>query len=206
KAGALGLAIAIIGLPINNIYGYTLLAVLAVIIFCGDVRAAAAAWIASALIVIFAALGQAFLAPSPIEEGHNIFLPSSALEQSLPSEVYGRMAAEFDAQYPPAQRCDPKKLGCWRGAGFPDSAFAFSADGIWQKADASRAVTDIDFSDPVWLRTGFVNELRYNWTSDHDMTRATRDRRFWMGWHRWHLTMPWFEMIRLPPDYIGSEF
>src|SRR5262245_12530603 len=91
KAGALGLAIAIIGLPINNIYGYTLLAVLAVIIFCGDVRAAAAAWIASALIVIVAALGQAFLAPSPIEEGHNIFLPSSALEQSLPSEVYGRM-------------------------------------------------------------------------------------------------------------------
>src|SRR5262249_41500860 len=76
----------------------------------------------------------------------------------------------------------------------------------WRKADASRAVTAIDFSDPVWLRTGFVNELRYNWTSDHDMTRVTRDRRFWMGWHRWHLAMPWFEMIRLPAEYIGGEF
>ena len=22
-----------------------------------------------------------------------------------------------------------------------------------------------------------------------------------MGWHRWHLTMPWFEMIRIPAGY-----
>jgi hypothetical protein len=205
KAGALGLAVAVIGLPINNIYDYTLLLVLAVIIFCGDVRATARAWVASAVIVIVAALGQAVLSPPPIEEGHNVFLPSSALERGLPGDVYRRMAAEFDAQYPAAQRCDPKKLGCWRGAGFPDSAFAFSADGIWRKTDASRAVTGIDFSDPVWLRTGFVNEFRYNWTSDHDMTRVRRDRRLWMGSHRWHLTMPWFEMIRLPAEYIGSE-
>jgi hypothetical protein len=205
KAGALGLAIAVIGLPINNIYDYTLLLVLAVIIFCGDVRATPSTWVAAVGIVVIAALGQALLSPPLIEEGHNVFLPSSALERGLPGDVYRHMAAEFDAQYPPAQRCDPNKLGCWRGAGFPDSTFAFSADGIWRKADASRAVTGIDFSDPVWLRTGFVNEFRYNWTSDHDMTRVTRDRRFWMGWHRWHLTMPWFEMIRLPAEYIGSE-
>ena len=25
-----------------------------------------------------------------------------------------------------------------------------------------------------------------------------------MGWHRWHLTMPWFEMIRIPAGYAGG--
>jgi len=205
KVGALGLAIAVIGLPINNTYDYTLLLILGVIIFCGDVRTTVRAWVAAVVIVVIAAFGQALLLPPPIEEGHNVFLPSSALERGLPGDVYRHMAAEFDAQYPPGQRCDPNKLGCWRGAGFPDSTFAFSADGIWRKTDASRAATGIDFSNPVWLRTGFINELRYNWTSDHDVTRATRDRRFWMGWNRWHLTMPWFELIRLPPEYIGSE-
>jgi hypothetical protein len=25
-----------------------------------------------------------------------------------------------------------------------------------------------------------------------------------MGWQRWHLTMPWFEMIRIPTGYVGG--
>ena len=69
----------------------------------------------------------------------------------------------------------------------------------------SRAVTGIDFSDPVWLRLGFINEGQYNWYPDSDVKRATRDRRFWMGLQRWHLTMPWFEMIRLPAAYVGGQ-
>jgi hypothetical protein len=36
-------------------------------------------------------------------------------------------------------------------------------------------------------------------------TRASRDRRFWMVLKRWHLTMPWFEMIRLPAAYAGGK-
>ena len=156
-------------------------------------------------IVVVAASGQALLAPQRIEEGHNVFLPSAALERALPSDVYRYLAADFEAQYPPAHRCDPKKPGCWQGNGVPDSTFAFSADGIWRKTDFSRAVSGIDFSDPVWLRPSFINELRYNWTTDADVKRGTRDRRFWMGRHRWHVTMPWFEMIRLPATYVGGE-
>ena len=37
------------------------------------------------------------------------------------------------------------------------------------------------------------------------MQRASRDRRFWMGLHRWHLTMPWFEAIRIPAAYVGGQ-
>lgn len=145
------------------------------------------------------------MSPPRIEEGHNVFLPSIALERALPSDVYRQMLAEFDAQYPPAQRCDPKNFGCWQQGGLPDTQFAFSADSIWHKADHSRATAALDFSDPVWLRLGFVNDFRYNWTTENDVKRATRDRRFWMGWHRWHLTMPWFEMIRLLAAYIGGD-
>ena len=115
------------------------------------------------------------------------------------------MAQEFDAQYPADKRCDPKQFGCWQNNGRPDRVFAFSADSVWHKTGASRAVTSLDFDDPVWLHLGFVNESRYNWTNETDVKRGERDRRAWMGLHRWHLTMPWFEMVRLPAAYVGGE-
>ena len=205
KVGALILGIAVVGLPINNISDYAVLIVLTIVIFYGDVEASARAWLTAVAIVVVAFLGQALLTPPRVEEGHNVFLPGPALERALPSSVYGYMTAAFDAQYPPAQRCDPKIFGCWLNNGHPDETFAFSADGIWHKTDASRAVTALDFTDPIWLRLGFINDARYNWTADTDVKRETRDRRFWMGWRRWQLTMPWFETVSLPAAYIGSE-
>ena len=206
KLAALVLAVAAVGLPINQIEAYALLLIAAVVIFNGEVRAGNGAWSAAAAIVVLAVAGQIFLAPPRIEEGHNVFLPSPTLERDLPAEVYRRLADEFDAQYPPGVRCKSGSVGCWQDGGFPDSAFAFSADGIWHKPVYSRSVTDLDFSDPVWLRLGFINENRYDWYSGTpDVHRADRDRRFWTGLHRWHLAMPWYEMIRLPAAYVGGE-
>jgi len=207
KLAALVLAMVAVGLPINQLEAYALLLIAAIVIFSGEVRASAGAWAAAVAIVAVAVAGQFLLAPTRIEEGHNVFLPSQALERALPAGVYHRLATEFDAQYPPGIRCKPGSVGCWQDGGFPDTAFAFSADGIWHKPAYSRSVTDLDFSDPVWLRLGFINEYRYNWYSggSPDVHRADRDRRFWMGLHRWHLTMPWYEMIRLPAAYVGGE-
>jgi len=209
KLAALLLALAAVGLPVNQLEAYALLLVAAVVIFSGEVRASAGAWAAAVAIVALAAAGQSLLAPPRIEEGHNVFLPggpSDALKRGLPAEVYGHMANEFDALYPPVVRCRPGSIGCWQDGGFPDSVVAFSADGIFHKIPLSRSVTELDFSDPVWLRLGFTNELRYNWyTAAPDVHRADRDRRFWMGLQRWHLAMPWFEMIRLPAAFVGGE-
>jgi hypothetical protein len=206
KLAALLLALAAVGLPVNDVAGYVLLLVATVVIFSGEARASAGAWAAAVAIVAVAIAGQFLLAPPRIEEGHNVFLTSTALERGLPAEVYRHMAEEFDALYPPAVRCRPGSVGCWQDGGFPDSAFAFSADGIFHKTPLSRSVTSLDFSDPVWLRLGFTNELRYNWyTAAPDVHRADRDRRFWMGWRRWHLAMPWYEMIRLPAAFVGGE-
>ena len=208
KAAALALAVAAIGLPLNHIAAYLLLVVVAAIIFTGEVSARASLWVVGAAIVATALAGQWLLSPPRVAEGHNVFLPGppeSVLQRSLPAAVYRYMADEFDRQYPPAVRCRPGAEGCWQGSA-PARAFAFSADSVFHPSDLSRAVAGIDFSEPVQLRLGFTNELRYNWyTLPPDVHRADRDRRFWMGLHRWHLAMPWFEMIRLPAAFAGGE-
>ena len=86
-----------------------------------------------------------------------------ALRRGLPEGAFRLMAAEFDARYPPARRCDPKTGGCWRGRPFPDRAYAFSGDGLFGRPEFSRRVSHIGFSDPVWARLGFINDLNYNW-------------------------------------------
>jgi hypothetical protein len=204
RLGVLVLAVIVIGLPINNAVDYVALLAVVLVVVCGNVRRHPRAWLEALGLVIFVVIAQLLLSPPRIEEGHNVFLPGAALEKALPADVYRQMLAEFDAQYPAAQRCDPKQPGCWQQGGFPDRSFAFSADSIWRGAAASRTSTALDFDDPVWLRLGFVNDWRYNWTSGNDVTRATRDRRLWMGWHRWHLKMPWFEMIGIPAGYVGG--
>lgn len=207
KLAALLMAVAVVGLPVNDVAAYALLVIVAGLIFSGEVRASCRAWLAALGVVAVALAGQAWLAPPRIDEGHNVFLPNSpALQRGLPAEVYRQLAQEFEAQYPPDKRCPASMGGCWVTQGVPDRTYAFSADGVLHRSPLSRAVTEIDFTDPVWLRLGFINENRYNWyTAAPDVRRADRDRRFWMGMHRWHLAMPWFEAIRLPAAYVGGE-
>ena len=95
--------------------------------------------------------GQWLLSPPRIAEGHNVFLPGApegVLQRSLPAAVYRHMTDEFDRQYPPAVRCRPGAEGCWQGSA-PERAFAFSADSVFHRSELSRAVTGVDFSDPV---------------------------------------------------------
>jgi len=207
KLALLLLAVAAAGLPVNHLAAYALLLIVAVIVFRGDVTARLKPWLAAMTVVIIVVVaGQWLLAPPRIDEGHNVFLPDApVLQAALPAPVYRRMAHEFDALYPPAVRCKPGSTGCWQKSQ-PAHAFAFSADGIFHKSDLSRAARAVDFSDPVRLRLGFINERRYNWyTAAPDVHRADRDRRFWMGLHRWHLAMPWYEMVRLPAAYVGGQ-
>jgi hypothetical protein len=208
KFAALVLVIAALGLPINDLFRYALLVIATVIVVAGTVSARRAPWLAAIAAVALCVLAQ-ILFPAPrIEEGHNVFLldgRGGALEAGLPREAFRIMAAEFDAIYPSARRCAPTQDGCWRGQGFPTQAFAFSADGIFQHPAYSRRVTGIDFSDPVWLRLGFINELAYNWNSQaSDLARAQRDRRSLAFLHQWTLRMPWFVMYRFPADFAGS--
>ncbi|MBI1205644.1 MAG: hypothetical protein GC182_24330 [Rhodopseudomonas sp.] len=208
KLVALALAVGVIGLPVNTGVGYVLLVAATVVVLSGRLRFQGRAWIAALAIAVVAIAGQVWLAPPRIDEGHNVFLPGGpnpVLERGLPPDVYRQLKHDFDLQYPAAKHCAPQADGCWLGRGFPDRVYAFSADGILHPSDMSRSVTAIDFSDPVWLGLGFTNEAQYNWYPVSDIQRARRDGRVWMALHRWHLTMPWFEMIRLPAAYVGGQ-
>ena len=207
---------AALGLPINDLFRYALLLVAAVAIFAGAISPSPKAWLAAFAVVMLAVFGKALFPAPRIDEGHNVFivdLLGGALEQELPTEAFALMQAAFDAQYPLERRCDRNAAGCWRAQGFPDRAYAFSADGIYDRPAYSRRVTDIDFEDATWQRLGFVNENRYNWNATQsDLDRASRlrgadvFRHPWQAvFHQWRLTMPWFVMYRFPADFIGSR-
>jgi hypothetical protein len=208
KLAALILVIAALGLPINDLFRYALLVVATVVIIVGTVTVLRSLWLGAVAAVGVCVLGQIWLKAPRIEEGHNVFIidGGGALAAGLPAEAFRLMAAEFDARYPPQQRCDPRIFGCWRGGAFPQAPYAFSSDGMLDHPAYSRRVTGISFADPVWLRLGFINEGGYNWDSRiSDVDRASRDRRFWALLHRWRLEMPWFVMYRFPADFAGSS-
>src|SRR5882672_5719002 len=117
KLAVLVLTVAAIGLPVNNLEAYGLLVMACVVIFSGVVRVDARAWIGAGAIVAIAIGGQILLAPPRIDEGHNVFLPSPALEQGLPPDVYRHLKDEFDKEYPQAVRCAPGSTGCWQNGG-----------------------------------------------------------------------------------------
>ncbi len=208
RAAVLLLIAAAFGLPINTLWVYGLLLIAAVLIFCGRVILSPRRWAISLVCVAAAVLLARLIAPAPIVEGENIFLPGkagNALEHGLPPDVYRFLQSKFDAVYPEAVRCKDEPT-CWSSMGLPDRLYAFSADGVFGNGGASRALSTINFSDPVWLRLGFVNDVAYNWGTDApDVHRGDRDRRFWMGWRRWHIAMPFFLMVRFPADYAGSQ-
>jgi hypothetical protein len=209
RLGALILVLAALGLPINELPRYALLVISAVAIFAGTLTLRRRVWLYAVAAVVACVLGQILLAAPRIEEGHNLFLidaPGGALEASLPTSAFQFMAEEFNARYPPERRCDPTAAGCWRGDAFPREPYAFSSDGIFDRAAPSRRVTGISFRDPVWLRLGFINERGYNWNARvSDVDRASRDPRFFAFLQRWRLEMPWFVMYRFPADFVGSS-
>lgn len=202
---ALAFVLLTVGLPVNSIDAFVLLGLAAIAIFTGALRTGWRAWVFAVAIAAAGIVGQDMLAPPRIDEGFNVFLPGPVLERELPGDVYRYLSNAFDKQYPPDKSCDPGVNGCWRHNAAPVRAYAFAADGIFHKSDLSRAVTSVDFSDPVWHRLGFINETRLNWYPVSDVQRARRDGRFWMGYDRWLLTIPWFEVIRLPQAYVGGQ-
>ena len=203
----MALVVAGLGLPINDLFRYALLLLAAVPIFVGAVSHQPSRWLAAFGIVTLTAAVQ-LLWPAPrIDEGHNVFVVEGrggALEQGLPADAFRQMSAEFDARFPPGRRCETESFGCWRSGGFPDRAYAFSTDAIYSGAAYSRRVTGIDFSDPVWLRLGFINEAKYNWGGTGELQRGKRNP-WWMVLEPWRLGMPYFVMFRFPADFVGSR-
>jgi hypothetical protein len=166
-------------------------------------------WIAAVALVAAVVAGHVLWPAPRIEEGHNVFLPGPAAAQTsgLPADVLRVLAQQFDQRYPPEKRCSDPAKGCWR----PDrtteaDGYAFSADGIFDRGAYSRRVTGINFSDPVYLRLGVINEYTYAWLVDSsDITRFARERRSLNLFDRYRNTLPLFVVYRLPAPFAGSR-
>lgn len=208
KLAVLVLVVAALGLPVNNLYLFGLLAVSVLIVFTGSVARGGARW-AGAVALSVVVLGVHMLLPAPrIEEGHNVFLidgPGSALEQGLPREAYRAIAERFDAAYPPASRCVAGEVYCWRPTAIPKRPYAFASDGILDRHEYSRRVTGIDFDNAVWLRLGVVNELWLDMMPKDGVERLKRDRRSLAIFGRWELRLPYFVMHQFPAAFVGSD-
>ena len=206
RIAVLVMLVAALGLPVNDLVRYALLLFATVAVFSGTVRLGLDRWLA-ALGIVAVSIVTLSLWPAPrIEEGHNVFVPAesqdSALARALPPEAYRLMAAEFDMRYPQSRRCAANSAGCWQSEA-PSRAYAFSADAIHEGAAYSRRVTGLDFTDPVWLRLGAINEA-YNWSGGNELQRNRRAPR-WDLLHPWRLHMPYFVMLRVPPEFVGSR-
>ena len=183
-------------------------AVWQVVIFSGEVSARAVPGAAAVAIVAVAVAGQLLLAPPPIEEGHNVFLPGGPVRRW-------------------SVGCRPKSIATWRMNSTRNIRRRGAVDPTRRAAGWAR-VSRIVLS--LFPPTEFLTNrrCRARWPSSifpirygcgsgsstrsattgipvSDVQRGRRDRRFWMGWRRWHLTMPWYEMVRLPAAYVGGE-
>ncbi len=87
RLAALALGVAAVGLPVNHLFGYALLLVATVVIFSGRLSLRRRNWLIAIAAVLTAALLPLVLAPAPIAQGENVFLPGkpgNVLEQGLP--------------------------------------------------------------------------------------------------------------------------
>ena len=96
RLGVLILAVIVIGLPISNAVDYAALLAVVLIVVCGNVRTHPRAWLEALGLVIFVVIAQQLLSPPRIEEGHNVFMPSTELEKALPADIAIFTAAVAD--------------------------------------------------------------------------------------------------------------
>jgi hypothetical protein len=208
RLGVLGLAVAAVGLPVNQLFDYFLLVLAAIAIFTGEVTHEARRWLSACALVAVVVAGHGLFPAPRIEEGHNAFLidgPGGALERALPADAFAQMKARFEATYPRERHCARDAHGCWRPKGIPTRPFADSMDAVYDAPAYSRRVTDIDFRSPLGARLGFINERPFDWAPTvTDIQRAYRDNRSWVIFGRWTLGIPVFVMYRFPPAFVGS--
>ncbi len=135
KLAVLALAIAAIGLPINDLTDYFILVAAGIVVFTGTVTSLPSRWLAAVLLAAMVVGGHLVFPAPRIDEGHNVFLPGpdAAKTSGLPRDVFDFLDRQFAEQYPPERRCDDQSRGCWRtDRSAAQDGFGFSSDGIFE--------------------------------------------------------------------------
>ena len=146
------------------------------IVVCGDVRTHPRAWMQALGLVIFVVIAQRFCRRRESRRGTMFFCRARRSRKRLPADVYRQMTCRVRCAISARATLRPEATGLLAERWFPGSAFCiFGRQHLAQSRTHRARSTALDFDDPVWLRLGFVNDLRYNWTSGQ--RREARDTR-----------------------------
>jgi len=195
----------IIGLPINNSYGfYTLLLLIPIIIFSKISLRKRSTYFIFFSILFFSIFKFSFPTIS-IQEGHNLVLLNNNsfmfYKKNLPYEIYDFFNIETKNHYSHSQ-CDEKLGRCWKNfnpnqnntrSSPTNEIFAISSDWSFKKIKYSRIVDSINFSNLKSAKIGAINNLDYNffWLDSSDIQRENT---------------PFFVMYEISKELSSSSF
>jgi len=209
RLAALVLVVVVLGLPINDLLRYGILLAAAVVVFTGSVTLDWRRW-AAALFAGGVAIAGLTAWPAPrLDEGYNFYFPGPQTETvtALPADVAALLTQKFDAAYGTVKSCGCDTANCQPPALPAPRKIGYSVDGIFDHPTLSRRVTGIDFSDPVHLRLGDINDLAYNRTDGwcRGLQRFSRDRNSFNLFDRFRLLFPSYLVYQFPTEFAGSE-
>ena len=197
------LLLIVAGLPINEIYSFSLILLfLPIIIFSTSLINARFFYFC---IGLFFLIGIKFLIPQiKIYEDHNLIILNKYSKNfykiNFPNEVYEFIDQKFKF-YEKNSNCDLNLERCWKN--FDPERFSnkynrtnkinsISSDWSLDKTIFSRIVNNINFSNIQSARIGEINNLstNYFWPKKNDITRET---------------IPYFVKYQIPEILIGSS-
>ncbi len=143
---------ACFGLPLDGWLSFAFLSFASVAALVGTIGTDRRRWTAAVAVALACIVLRNVLPAHQIEEGHAVFSPvaDGPLAAALPGEVFSAMQRRYRALQP---NFAPRP---------PERAWAFSADGIWQRSPLSRSRRGIDFDGRSLLRIGTINDIAYN--------------------------------------------
>jgi len=209
----IGLIAICFGLPLNSWPAFLGLSFAAVASLVGTIRTDCRIWAIACVVPLACVVTRTALPTHSIDEGHSVFSsdPRGPLAAALPAGIFTAMRR--------LQQALPRNYD----QGPPQRAWAFSADGIWNRSTLSRSREDIDFDDRWSLRIGTMNDLAYNEQREglylplvfrFDLPETTkRGRLCWTGTLYWphdhttyeEITAPETACRDIPQQFAGQD-
>lgn len=185
------LILAVLGLPILELWKMSLLLAAWLALACSGIRLSGRRIMACATVVAVVMVAKSLLPGAAIEEGHNIFLYSGvedAVQRGLPPAIRDEWRRAFEKHYPVETDRDP----AWRKSSTV-ALYAPSSDALWRTAEYSRRVDSISFGNLSEFRGGFANDTRYNFFGDDPLSIA----------RNFQAQLPFFVMYEFSEQSVG---
>ena len=194
-----GIIIISIGLPIINIFNFSVLLISIPIIYFSKLKFNNKNLIFSIFFLIIYIFLNSFIPKIKIQEGHNIVLINDNSKEyylnNLPIEIFNFLDNSFKSIYS-YSTCEDKTGRCWRNytPNSDENIFLKSDDWSFKKKLYSRITNNISIDDLTSARIGKSNSPNYNFYKyESEKDEIERDY------------MPFFLMYKIPKNLLNSS-